>query len=70
MKFGIVVFPGSNCDRDMQDALQNELEKEVVMFGTKIKTLACFQQKIALFYRAGFLMVITCVAELLHVLAR
>ena len=27
MKFGIVVFPGSNCDRDMQDALQNRLKR-------------------------------------------
>ena len=25
MKFGVVVFPGSNCDRDMQDALEKDL---------------------------------------------
>ncbi|TMO67763.1 phosphoribosylformylglycinamidine synthase I, partial [Pseudoalteromonas aurantia] len=30
MKFGVVVFPGSNCDRDMQDALQQDLNKEVI----------------------------------------
>ena len=30
MKFGVVVFPGSNCDRDMMDALQNDLGHEVV----------------------------------------
>lgn len=35
MKFGIVVFPGSNCDRDMQFALQNDLGKEVVMLWHK-----------------------------------
>ena len=29
MKFGVVVFPGSNCDRDMIEALQNELNQEV-----------------------------------------
>ncbi|MCW3108842.1 MAG: purQ, partial [Segetibacter sp.] len=40
MKFGIVVFPGSNCDRDMQDALQDELGKEVVMLWHKDKDIS------------------------------
>ncbi len=35
MKFGVVVFPGSNCDRDMQDALQSELDQEVIMLWHK-----------------------------------
>src|ERR1700736_4225132 len=35
MKFGVVVFPGSNCDRDMQDALQYDLGQEVVMLWHK-----------------------------------
>ena len=35
MKFGVVVFPGSNCDRDMQDALQYDLDQEVVMLWHK-----------------------------------
>jgi phosphoribosylformylglycinamidine synthase subunit PurQ / glutaminase len=35
MKFGIVVFPGSNCDRDMQEALQSDLNQEVVMLWHK-----------------------------------
>jgi phosphoribosylformylglycinamidine synthase subunit PurQ / glutaminase len=35
MKFGVVVFPGSNCDRDMQDALQHDLGQEVVMLWHK-----------------------------------
>ena len=26
MKFGVVIFPGSNCDRDMIDALKNDLQ--------------------------------------------
>src|SRR6187401_1497245 len=30
MKFGVVMFPGSNCDRDMVDALQNDLQQEVI----------------------------------------
>jgi phosphoribosylformylglycinamidine synthase len=31
MKFGVVVFPGSNCDRDMYDALSYDMEQEVTM---------------------------------------
>ena len=42
MKFGVVVFPGSNCDRDMQDALQQDLNKEVVMLWHKDKDLSMF----------------------------
>ena len=30
MKFGVVIFPGSNCDMDMVYVLENILEKEVV----------------------------------------
>ena len=30
MKFGVVVFPGSNCDQDMIYVLQNIMEHEVV----------------------------------------
>lgn len=30
MKFGVVVFPGSNCDEDMVYALQNVMNQEVV----------------------------------------
>jgi phosphoribosylformylglycinamidine synthase len=35
MKFGVVVFPGSNCDRDMQGALQSDLNQEVIMLWHK-----------------------------------
>lgn len=45
MKFGVVVFPGSNCDRDMQDALQNDLNQEVVMLWHKDKSLAGFSKE-------------------------
>lgn len=45
MKFGIVVFPGSNCDRDMQDALQYDLQKEVIMLWHKDKDLSMFSPK-------------------------
>lgn len=30
MKFGVVVFPGSNCDKDMIDCLRNDLKQTVV----------------------------------------
>lgn len=30
MKFGVVVFPGSNCDRDMLESIEKDLEKEVM----------------------------------------
>jgi phosphoribosylformylglycinamidine synthase subunit PurQ / glutaminase len=30
MKFGVVVFPGSNCDQDIVDVLQNVVGQEVV----------------------------------------
>ncbi|NLA24469.1 MAG: phosphoribosylformylglycinamidine synthase I, partial [Bacteroidales bacterium] len=30
MKFGVVIFPGSNCDHDMQYALADVLNQEVV----------------------------------------
>ena len=42
MKFGVVVFPGSNCDRDMRDALQNDLSQEVIMLWHKDKDLSMF----------------------------
>ncbi len=35
MKFGIVVFPGSNCDHDMEYALGTKLQQEVVMLWHK-----------------------------------
>ena len=42
MKFGIIVFPGSNCDRDMMHALRDDLNQEVVMLWHKDKDLSMF----------------------------
>lgn len=42
MKFGVVVFPGSNCDRDMQEALQQDLGQEVIMLWHKDRDLSMF----------------------------
>lgn len=54
MKFGIVVFPGSNCDSDMQDALQNELGKEVVMLWHKDKDISMFSTEDCIVLPGGF----------------
>jgi phosphoribosylformylglycinamidine synthase I len=54
MKFGIVVFPGSNCDRDMQDALQNELNQEVIMLWHKDKDLTTFSKNDCIILPGGF----------------
>lgn len=54
MKFGVVVFPGSNCDRDMQDALQHDLGKEVIMLWHKDKDLSMFSTKDCIILPGGF----------------
>jgi phosphoribosylformylglycinamidine synthase len=54
MKFGVVVFPGSNCDRDMQDALQNDLNKEVIMLWHKNKDLSAFTTNDCIVLPGGF----------------
>jgi len=54
MKFGIVVFPGSNCDRDMQYCLQNELNKEVIMLWHKDNNLSMFSTNDCIVLPGGF----------------
>src|SRR5580698_10758186 len=54
MKFGVVVFPGSNCDRDMQEALQNELNQEVIMLWHKDKDLSMFDTEDCIVLPGGF----------------
>jgi phosphoribosylformylglycinamidine synthase len=54
MKFGIVVFPGSNCDRDMQDALQNDLNQEVIMLWHKDQDLSAFSTSDCIVLPGGF----------------
>lgn len=54
MKFGVVVFPGSNCDRDMRDALQDELNREVVMLWHKDEDLSMFSTKDCIVLPGGF----------------
>jgi phosphoribosylformylglycinamidine synthase len=54
MKFGVVVFPGSNCDRDMQDALQDSLGQEVAMLWHKEEDLSAFSDEDCIVLPGGF----------------
>jgi len=54
MKFGIVVFPGSNCDFDMQYALENDLQQEVIMLWHKDKDLSMFSDRDCIILPGGF----------------
>ncbi|MGN6295406.1 MAG: phosphoribosylformylglycinamidine synthase subunit PurQ [Ginsengibacter sp.] len=54
MKFGVVVFPGSNCDRDMINALQNDLGQEVITLWHKDKDLSMFDTGDCIVLPGGF----------------
>jgi phosphoribosylformylglycinamidine synthase subunit PurQ / glutaminase len=54
MKFGVVVFPGSNCDRDIQDALQDDLDQEVIMLWHKDTDLGRFSTDDCIVLPGGF----------------
>lgn len=54
MKFGVVVFPGSNCDRDMIDALKNDLKQEVIPLWHKDKDISMFNTEDCIVLPGGF----------------
>ena len=54
MKFGVVVFPGSNCDRDMVDALQQDLQQEVITLWHKDKDISAFTTQDCIVLPGGF----------------
>jgi phosphoribosylformylglycinamidine synthase I len=54
MKFGVIVFPGSNCDRDMVHALQDDLQQEVVMLWHKDRDLSMFSKEDCIVLPGGF----------------
>ena len=54
MKFGVVVFPGSNCDRDMIDAVKYDLNLEVIPLWHKDKDLSMFQTQDCIVLPGGF----------------
>lgn len=54
MKFGVVTFPGSNCDHDMIDALRNNLGQEVIELWHKDKDLSMFNTEDCIVLPGGF----------------
>ncbi len=54
MKFGVVVFPGSNCDKDVINALRVELKQEVIELWHKDKDLAIFKKEDCIILPGGF----------------
>ncbi len=54
MKFGVVIFPGSNCDRDMIEALQQDLQQEVIQLWHKDKDLSMFNTGDCIVLPGGF----------------
>lgn len=54
MKFGVVVFPGSNCERDIVQALQNDMHQEVIELWHKDKDLSMFNTSDCIILPGGF----------------
>ncbi len=54
MKFGVVVFPGSNCDRDMIDALRDDLNQEVIPLWHKDRDISMFGTDDCIILPGGF----------------
>ena len=54
MKFGVVVFPGSNCDRDMISALRDDLGQEVLELWHKDNDLSAFNTEDCIILPGGF----------------
>ncbi len=54
MKFGVVVFPGSNCDRDIMNALEKDLSVEVIPLWHKDKDLSMFNTHDCIVLPGGF----------------
>ena len=54
MKFGVVVFPGSNCDRDVHDALVHDLGQECIMLWHKNEDLSQFSTEDCIVLPGGF----------------
>jgi len=62
MKFGVVVFPGSNCDRDVINALRDELHQEVIELWHKDSNIFAFSNEDCIILPGGLAMVIIYVA--------
>lgn len=54
MKFGLVIFPGSNCDRDMVHVLKNVMKQEVHTLWHKEEELPGFETEDCIVLPGGF----------------
>jgi phosphoribosylformylglycinamidine synthase len=54
MKFGVVVFPGSNCDSDMHNALLHDLKQESILLWHKDSDLSGFTTDDCIVLPGGF----------------
>ncbi len=54
MKFGVVIFPGSNCDQDMVGALRDDLGQEVIELWHKDNDLSAFSTDDCIVLPGGF----------------
>jgi len=54
MKFGVVIFPGSNCDKDVVHALQNDLGQQVIELWHKDDDISMFNKEDCIVLPGGF----------------
>src|SRR5690242_12172076 len=54
MKFGVVIFPGSNCDRDLIHVLEEVMQQEVNVLWHKEKSIGDFDLKDCIMLPGGF----------------
>lgn len=54
MKFGVVIFPGSNCDQDMIHVLKNVMGQQVEEVWHKNKELTGFTTNDCIILPGGF----------------
>lgn len=54
MKFGVVVFPGSNCDHDMINSIRTDLGVEVIELWHKDEDLSMFTTEDCIVLPGGF----------------
>lgn len=54
MKFGVVVFPGSNCDHDMMGSIRNDVGAEVIELWHKDEDLSRFTTEDCIVLPGGF----------------
>jgi phosphoribosylformylglycinamidine synthase I len=54
MKFGVIIFPGSNCDSDLLHVISEVMQQEVVEFWHKDTDLQGFSKGDCIFVPGGF----------------